>query len=265
GVQRAEHAGRRAVSGDGHAHRLQVPRPGGRVSEPGAGPARGFCARASGDRAGSRRSCRTARPGAQPRAHRGGDVHRSREGGAVALGQAQHARPDSGGPAQRRQLQLLGQKLAVQQHLVGRVVLQQPVRLGRPGAGRTHKPGSDFAASRGGSSGFGISRVDALIMDSIRNRLIQVYNYDPGPYEGYTYHTDNDKFIAKLDWNINAGNTMSFRWDYLKAKQDLPPHPFVLSFNNTGRGPDKTSLPFPNAGYAINNSLHSFGLDLNSR
>src|SRR5439155_1116508 len=63
---------------------------------------------------------------------------------------------------------------------------------------RTHKPGSDFAASRGGSSGFGISRVDALIMDSIRNRLIQVYSYDPGPYEGYTYHTDNDKFIAKL-------------------------------------------------------------------
>src|SRR2546422_3921400 len=36
------------------------------VSEPGAGPARGFCARASGDRAGSRRSCRTARPGATP-------------------------------------------------------------------------------------------------------------------------------------------------------------------------------------------------------
>jgi len=130
---------------------------------------------------------------------------------------------------------------------------------------RTHKPGSDFAASRGGSSGFGISRVDALIMDSIRNRLIQVYNYDPGPYEGYTYHTDNDKFIAKLDWNINAGNTMSFRWDYLKAKQDLPPHPFVLSFNNTGRGPDQTSLPFANAGYAINNHLHSFALELNSR
>src|SRR5439155_1366044 len=45
----------------------------------------------------------------------------------------------------------------------------------------------------------------------------------------------------------------------------LPPHPFVLSYNNTGRGPDATSLPFANSGYAINNHLNSFALELNSR
>src|SRR5438874_7256160 len=130
---------------------------------------------------------------------------------------------------------------------------------------RSDNPGSDFVASSNGSSGFGISRVDATIMDSIRRRMISVYNYDPGPYQGYLHHTDNDKFIAKLDWNVNASNTLSFRWDYLKAKRDLPPHPFVLSFNNTGRGPDASSLPFYNAGYAINNHLNSFALELNSR
>ncbi len=43
------------------------------------------------------------------------------------------------------------------------------------------------------------------------------------------------------------------------------PHPFVLSFNNTGRGPNESSLPFQNAGYAINNNLNSFALELNSR
>src|SRR5439155_688835 len=102
---------------------------------------------------------------------------------------------------------------------------------------RSDNPGSDFVASSNGSSGFGISRVDAAIMDSIRRRMMSAYNYDPGPYQGYLHHTDNDKFIAKLDWNVNASNTLSFRWDYLKAKRDLPPHPFVLSFNNTGRGP----------------------------
>src|SRR5205814_2359445 len=130
---------------------------------------------------------------------------------------------------------------------------------------RSDNPGSDFVGSSNGSSGFGISRVDAQIMDSIRRRMISAYNYDPGPYQGYLQHTYNDKFIAKLDWNINAGNTMSFRWDYLKAKQDLPPHPFVLSYNNTGRGPNATSLPFANSGYAINNHLNSFALELNSR
>src|SRR6266513_4151253 len=130
---------------------------------------------------------------------------------------------------------------------------------------RSDNPGSDFVAPSNGSSGFGISRVAANTMNSTRQRMISAYNYDPGPYQGYLHHTDNDKFIAKLDWNVNASNTLSFRWDYLKAQQDLPPHPFVLSFNNTGRGPNQTSLPFANSGYAINNHLNSFALELNSR
>ncbi|MDX1745566.1 MAG: hypothetical protein R3324_06490, partial [Halobacteriales archaeon] len=102
-------------------------------------------------------------------------------------------------------------------------------------------------------------------MDSIRNRMIEVYGYDPGPYQGFIHETDNDKLLAKLDWNINDSNNFTFRYNYLDAKRDLPPHPFVLSFGNTGRGPNETSMPFRNSGYAINNQLHSFATELNSR
>src|SRR5437764_1567218 len=133
---------------------------------------------------------------------------------------------------------------------------------------RSHQPGSDFAACTTVCTGtlpLGVSRVSVQMMDSIRDVMKNVYGYDTGPYQGYLHHTDNDKLIAKLDWNVNASNTLSFRWDYLKAKRDLPPHPFVLSFNNTGRGPNASSLPFYNAGYAINNHLNSFALELNSR
>jgi hypothetical protein len=130
---------------------------------------------------------------------------------------------------------------------------------------RTDDPGTNFAAARTGVSGFGVSRVQASIMDSIRNRMIQVYNYDPGGYEGYINKTDNNKVLAKLDWNISANHNLTFRYDYLDAKRDQGPHPFVLSFNNTGRGPNSTSLPFDKSGYAINNHLHSFALELNSR
>jgi carboxypeptidase family protein/TonB-dependent receptor-like protein len=130
---------------------------------------------------------------------------------------------------------------------------------------RTDDPGTNFIASSGGSSGFGISRVRAEIMDSIRNRMMQEYGYDPGPYQGYIDETNNDKVLAKLDWNINDNNNLSFRYNFLDAKRDLPPHPFVLSFANTGRGPNESSLPFRNSGYAINNQLHSFALEVNSR
>jgi hypothetical protein len=129
---------------------------------------------------------------------------------------------------------------------------------------RTDDPGTNFVASTGGSSGLGISRVNADTMNLIRDRLL-TYGYDPGPYQGYIHETNNDKVLAKLDWNVTENNVLTFRYNFLDAKRDLPPHPFVLSFRNTGRGPNESSLPFRNSGYAINNQLHSFALELNSR
>jgi Carboxypeptidase regulatory-like domain len=130
---------------------------------------------------------------------------------------------------------------------------------------RTDDPGSNFVASRPGVTGFGVSRVDAATMDAISDRLRDQYGYETGPYQGYIHETDNNKILAKIDWNVNANNNLTFRWNYLDAKRDLPPHPFVFSFQNTGRGPNENSLPFRNAGYNINNDLNSFALELNSR
>ncbi|MEO5903027.1 MAG: carboxypeptidase regulatory-like domain-containing protein [Gemmatimonadaceae bacterium] len=130
---------------------------------------------------------------------------------------------------------------------------------------RTKDPGSNFVASTGGATGLGISRAQASVLDSIRQRMISGYGYDPGSYEGYFFHTDNNKLIAKLDWNINSSQNLSFRFNYLDAKRDLGPHPFVLSFANTGRGPNESSLPFYKSGYAINNGLYSYALEHNSR
>lgn len=129
---------------------------------------------------------------------------------------------------------------------------------------RRKDPGTNFTANRG-SSGFGVSRVRASTMDSIRNRMMSVYGYDPGPYEGYTNETNNEKWIAKLDWNVNENHNVSFRYNFLNGRRDLPPHPFVLSFAGTGRGPNESSLPFRNSGYRINNHLSSFALEVNSR
>ena len=130
---------------------------------------------------------------------------------------------------------------------------------------RADDPGTNFVASSGGSSGFGISRVQAEILDSIHDRLLSEYGYETGPYEGYINETNNNKVLAKLDWNINDNNAFTFRYNYLDADRALPPHPFVLSFATTGRGPNESSLPFRNSGYTINNKLHSFALELNSR
>jgi hypothetical protein len=134
---------------------------------------------------------------------------------------------------------------------------------------RTSDPGSDFVACTttcgAATQPLGVSRVRADTMNAIRQRMLTEYGYDTGPYQGYLNHTDNNKLLVRLDWNINANNNLTVRYNYLDASRDLPPHPFVLSFNNTGRGPNASSLPFQNSGYTINNNLNSFALELNSR
>ena len=129
---------------------------------------------------------------------------------------------------------------------------------------RREDPGSNFAANRG-TTGFGTSRVKASDMELISQRMKSVYGYDPGPYENYVNKTENEKFLIKFDWNIDDNNTFTFRYNYLNARRDLPPHPFAISYNGTGRGPNENTLPFKSSGYRINNQLNSFAAELNSR
>ncbi len=128
---------------------------------------------------------------------------------------------------------------------------------------RREDPGSNFRANTGGALDFGESRVSYTDMVRIQSIMRDVYEYDTGPFEGYTHFTENEKVIVKFNWNINENNNLSFRYNRLDARRDLPPHPFVLS--DGGRGPNETSLPFRNAGYRINNRLNSFAVELNSR
>lgn len=129
---------------------------------------------------------------------------------------------------------------------------------------RRQDPGTNFRANDG-SQGPGESRVSAAVLDQISDRMMSVYGYDTGRYDGYTHDTDNDKLIAKLNYNLNENHNFSLRYNYLDAFREQGPHPFVLSFNATGRGPNETSLPFENSGYRIVNQMHSLAFEANSR
>lgn len=129
---------------------------------------------------------------------------------------------------------------------------------------RREDPGSNFIASRPGLSGSNVSRVEASVMDQISSQLRNQYGYETGPYENYIYSTTNDKFLAKLDWNISKEHRLTVRYNYLKSIREQGPHPFAINFTG-GRTPSANTLPFRNSGYAINNNINSIVAELNSR
>ncbi|OEK05566.1 TonB-dependent receptor [Roseivirga misakiensis] len=120
--------------------------------------------------------------------------------------------------------------------------------------------GSNFTASRPGSTGDNVSRISATDLNAVSDILRTRYGYETGPFEGYTHDTNNQKGILKLDWNINDKHTLTATYNFLDAFREQNAHPSALG----RRGPDALTLQFFNSGYRINNKIHSGIVELRS-
>jgi Carboxypeptidase regulatory-like domain len=104
------------------------------------------------------------------------------------------------------------------------------------------------------------SRVLEQDLIDVRTILKNKFGYETGEYQGFNYKQKSSKWLAKLDWNINEKNSLSFTYNGLDASKEKPAHPSAIG----RRGPDFTTLQFRNSGYRINNKLNSFGAELKS-
>ncbi len=120
---------------------------------------------------------------------------------------------------------------------------------------------SSYVARNSGNAGkSNTSRVLETDLQAVSSILKTRFNYDTGPYQGFTHDQKNYKWLAKLDWNISDIHKLSFTYNGLDAKKDKPAHPSAIG----RRGPDFTTLQFQNSGYEIVNKLNSFGTELKS-
>ncbi len=118
-----------------------------------------------------------------------------------------------------------------------------------------------FRANNGGEPvGNGVSRVLRSDLIAVQDALAAI-GYDTGGFENLTHATDNEKFIIKLDWNINENHSLTATYNQLDASRDKPAHPTAFFF----RGPNQNTLQFENSSYTINNKIQSALLELKSR
>ena len=104
------------------------------------------------------------------------------------------------------------------------------------------------------------SRVLESDLIAVSSILKSKFNYETGPYQGFTHKQKSAKWLYKMDWNINEQNKLTFTYNGLDASKEKPAHPSAIG----RRGPDYTTLQFRNSGYEIVNKLHSFGAELKS-
>ncbi len=112
------------------------------------------------------------------------------------------------------------------------------------------------------------SRASTGDMELVSQHLKNNYGYDPGSYTDYPANESNRKLLARIDWNINDDNKLSFRYNYTK---NMAWNPTNGNSNNAGyrnRSMDRISqysMAFANSLYSMDNIVNSFSLDLNSR
>ncbi|SCD19959.1 Outer membrane receptor proteins [Proteiniphilum saccharofermentans] len=113
-----------------------------------------------------------------------------------------------------------------------------------------------------------LSRASVTDMERVRNHLIENYGYDPGSYNDYPGDESNMKLLARLDWNINNQNKLSFRYNYTKNQAWNPTNGNSTDAGLRNRNMDRISqygMAFSNSLYTMDNIINGFSLDLNSR
>jgi hypothetical protein len=125
-------------------------------------------------------------------------------------------------------------------------------------------PGTTWTASSASNpaNGSTISAANKDSLDKLASFLKSKYNYDPGAYQGYSYVASSKRLTAKIDWNIDENNTLTFKYNYLKSASQIPPS---NSGSASTRQASATALPFYGAGYEINNNANIFIAELNTK
>jgi hypothetical protein len=117
------------------------------------------------------------------------------------------------------------------------------------------QPATTFVPNAG-QGGNNVSALTQNDINTITNLMQSKYGYNVGPVNFNKDFSASNKFLIKLDFNINSKHKLSLKYNFLEAHADKDP---------SGVGASATVLPFQSVYYRQNNKMHSFIAELNSR
>ena len=112
-----------------------------------------------------------------------------------------------------------------------------------------------------------ISRTKLSDLQKVSDFVKDKYGYDTGSYTNFPTDESNQKILARIDWNINDKNHLAVRYNYTLNRGWNAPNATSMDGGTRASGArtSQYSMSFANSMYAIDNSVHSVSLDLNSR
>ncbi len=112
-----------------------------------------------------------------------------------------------------------------------------------------------------------ISRTTEEDLMTVSDFVKDKYGYETGSYTSFPADQSNKKLLARLDWNITDKHRLALRYNYTKNMSWRSPN--ASSMDGGTRMSEarmsQASMSYANSMYSMDNLVHSFSFDLNSR
>lgn len=125
-------------------------------------------------------------------------------------------------------------------------------------------PGTNWTSTNSPNAGSQVSLPTYTEMTTMSNFLLDKFKYDTGAFENFDFKTLSQKFLVRLDWNINDNNKFSTRFVYHDSSSDNP----ISNSRSLGVGNrtnNANSMSFRNSGYQLFDNTRSIVLELTSK
>ena len=112
-----------------------------------------------------------------------------------------------------------------------------------------------------------LSRTKLSDLQSVSDYMKSKYGYDTGSYSSFPADEKNYKLLARVDWNITDNHHLAVRYNYTKNTIWNTPNATSMDGGTrmSGARMSQYSMSFANSLYSMDNIVHSFSVDLNSR
>ncbi|MCC6459950.1 MAG: carboxypeptidase regulatory-like domain-containing protein [Saprospiraceae bacterium] len=107
-----------------------------------------------------------------------------------------------------------------------------------------------------------VTRVKKEDLEELRRFLKTKYGYETGEFEGYDNETTSDKFLARLDYNLNDKHKLTLRYTFHNSEADQ----LISNSSSLGNGTRRTntnSMSYQNSGYIILDNTRSIVAEWN--
>ncbi|WP_319482852.1 TonB-dependent receptor domain-containing protein [uncultured Draconibacterium sp.] len=112
-----------------------------------------------------------------------------------------------------------------------------------------------------------ISRTTEDDLQTVSDFVRSKYGYETGSYTSFPADQSNKKLLARIDWNITDKHRLALRYNYTKNTSWRSPNASSMDGGTRMSEPrmSKASMSYANSMYSMDNLVHSFSFDLNSR